>query len=145
MNRRPPRSTRTDTLIPYTTLFRSLAVDHRHLMAGFGQEIRTADADDATAQNDDFHADLVSRCHENRMSIGKMRLMRTALALQDLQGSVEADATRLVVVADADHVRLSGKAGVDGTAAARRKGAARRPRGKENGRARGRGRGGQYV
>src|SRR3546814_10245576 len=31
MIRRPPRSTRTDTLFPYTTLFRSLAgQDHRH-------------------------------------------------------------------------------------------------------------------
>src|SRR3546814_8721303 len=33
MIRRPPRSTRTDTLYPYTTLFRSLAVkvaDRRH-------------------------------------------------------------------------------------------------------------------
>src|SRR3546814_16861204 len=28
MNRRPPRSTRTDTLFPYTTLFRSLDLDH---------------------------------------------------------------------------------------------------------------------
>src|SRR3546814_525439 len=28
MIRRPPRSTRTDTLFPYTTLFRSLAGDH---------------------------------------------------------------------------------------------------------------------
>src|SRR3546814_6898844 len=27
MIRRPPRSTRTDTLFPYTTLFRSIAVD----------------------------------------------------------------------------------------------------------------------
>src|SRR3546814_8909926 len=27
MIRRPPRSTRTDTLFPYTTLFRSLALD----------------------------------------------------------------------------------------------------------------------
>src|SRR3546814_7046636 len=27
MIRRPPRSTRTDTLFPYTTLFRSLSVD----------------------------------------------------------------------------------------------------------------------
>src|SRR3546814_7816523 len=27
MNRRPPRSTRTDTLFPYTTLFRSQASD----------------------------------------------------------------------------------------------------------------------
>src|SRR3546814_14026470 len=26
MSRRPPRSTRTDTLVPYTTLFRSIAV-----------------------------------------------------------------------------------------------------------------------
>src|SRR3546814_9758868 len=34
MIRRPPRSTRTDTLFPYTTLFRSItdfAVLHRHL------------------------------------------------------------------------------------------------------------------
>src|SRR3546814_2421470 len=28
MIRRPPRSTRTDTLFPYTTLFRSYGVDH---------------------------------------------------------------------------------------------------------------------
>src|SRR3546814_14914766 len=27
MNRRPPRSTRTDTLFPYTTLFRSVGLD----------------------------------------------------------------------------------------------------------------------
>src|SRR3546814_1016922 len=31
MVRRPPRSTRTDTLFPYTTLFRSLGVDHRQV------------------------------------------------------------------------------------------------------------------
>src|SRR3546814_16038459 len=33
MIRRPPRSTRTDTLVPYTTLFRSADArrDHRHL------------------------------------------------------------------------------------------------------------------
>src|SRR3546814_5449542 len=30
MLRRPPRSTRTDTLFPYTTLFRSLAVGRHH-------------------------------------------------------------------------------------------------------------------
>src|SRR3546814_14225037 len=29
MIRRPPRSTRTDTLFPYTTLFRSVVVDHQ--------------------------------------------------------------------------------------------------------------------
>src|SRR3546814_6683282 len=32
MIRRPPRSTRTDTLFPYTTLFRS--VEHLHLRIG---------------------------------------------------------------------------------------------------------------
>src|SRR3546814_1111529 len=31
MRRRPPRSTRTDTLFPYTTLFRSDVVEIRHL------------------------------------------------------------------------------------------------------------------
>src|SRR3546814_19660754 len=31
MIRRPPRSTRTDTLCPYTTLFRSLVADTRRL------------------------------------------------------------------------------------------------------------------
>src|SRR3546814_14822770 len=33
MIRRPPRSTRTDTLFPYTTLFRSLAVRPNPLQA----------------------------------------------------------------------------------------------------------------
>src|SRR3546814_17363447 len=45
MIRRPPRSTRTDTLLPYTTLFRSGAGDHhaaglRLLMAEAGQRAR---------------------------------------------------------------------------------------------------------
>src|SRR3546814_7416134 len=34
MIRRPPRSTRTDTLFPYTTLFRSTLVPARHPQAG---------------------------------------------------------------------------------------------------------------
>src|SRR3546814_5449500 len=37
MIRRPPRSTRTDTLFPYTTLFRSLLVE-RHLRDQLGDE-----------------------------------------------------------------------------------------------------------
>src|SRR3546814_6268069 len=39
MIRRPPRSTRTDTRFPYTTLFRSTAgafVDFHHLLRGIG-------------------------------------------------------------------------------------------------------------
>src|SRR3546814_6089501 len=37
MIRRPPRSTRTDTLFPYTTLFRSQAGFHRWPPAGAGR------------------------------------------------------------------------------------------------------------
>src|SRR3546814_6241138 len=36
MIRRPPRSTRTDTLFPYTTLFRSAEQGHRSRRAGTG-------------------------------------------------------------------------------------------------------------
>src|SRR3546814_599245 len=35
MRRRPPRSTRTDTLFPYTTLFRSLGIYHDHHATSF--------------------------------------------------------------------------------------------------------------
>src|SRR3546814_1156964 len=37
MIRRPPRSTRTDTLFPYTTLFRSIMGNEQCRLAGFGQ------------------------------------------------------------------------------------------------------------
>src|SRR3546814_6769570 len=41
MIRRPPRSTRTDTLLPYTTLFRSDAVQRGQLLGG--QRVELAD------------------------------------------------------------------------------------------------------
>src|SRR3546814_3032148 len=34
MIRRPPRSTRTDTLFPYTTLFRSVVITHYQKLIG---------------------------------------------------------------------------------------------------------------
>src|SRR3546814_10819341 len=37
---RPPRSTRTDTLFPYTTLFRSKRMRHRIVLVGFGNVAR---------------------------------------------------------------------------------------------------------
>src|SRR3546814_5530868 len=43
MNRRPPRSTRTDTLLPYTTLFRSEAVGFRAAV-GAREHLRIARA-----------------------------------------------------------------------------------------------------
>src|SRR3546814_7555280 len=39
MIRRPPRSTRTDTLFPYTTLFRSVEARKRALAAGVGDRV----------------------------------------------------------------------------------------------------------
>src|SRR3546814_14835403 len=43
MTRRPPRSTRTDTLFPYTTLFRSLGNELPHRSAAAGQAVVLAD------------------------------------------------------------------------------------------------------
>src|SRR3546814_5981503 len=45
MIRRPPRSTRTDTLFPYTTLFRSVAEEMREFKktAGLDAELRGFD------------------------------------------------------------------------------------------------------
>src|SRR3546814_9216675 len=59
MIRRPPRSTRTDTLFPYTTLFRSVELEgqtsgdqidetYAYFSGGFG-EIRFGDEDEAAA------------------------------------------------------------------------------------------------
>src|SRR3546814_5921260 len=42
MSRRPPRSTRTDTLFPYTTLFRSMPPHRRPCAVGGGGEARGA-------------------------------------------------------------------------------------------------------
>src|SRR3546814_4897130 len=43
MIRRPPRSTRTDTLFPYTTLFRSLPRGQRHPGIQSGDRVELAD------------------------------------------------------------------------------------------------------
>src|SRR3546814_4150611 len=44
MIRRPPRSTRTDTLFPYTTLFRSVSVGRRRKAAPAHRPLQTLDA-----------------------------------------------------------------------------------------------------
>src|SRR3546814_15657900 len=56
MIRRPTRSTRTDTLVPYTTLFRSVLANHRGAAAqilndGDDGFLRLTDALNANAQN----------------------------------------------------------------------------------------------
>src|SRR3546814_11781698 len=55
MIRRPPRSTRTDTLFPYTTLFRSEALGHRQALRGRRHTVL------GIAAAGDQRADLVSQ------------------------------------------------------------------------------------
>src|SRR3546814_8513612 len=59
MIRRPPRSTRTDTLFPYTTLFRSicLTVGRAHCRAGRRSGWRLAGHCSAHEQQDSHHRD----------------------------------------------------------------------------------------
>src|SRR3546814_1322639 len=69
MLRRPPRSTRTDTLVPYTTLFRSLLARVRQLDLGEGDMVEPdlgriddgAKTDDQPVVDEAFHALLARR------------------------------------------------------------------------------------
>src|SRR3546814_4985057 len=67
MIRRPPRSTRTDTLFPYTTLFRSNLVDDS--FGDVGEDTTTYAYDNATVHSHDqatVHAtDRVSLVHHS--------------------------------------------------------------------------------
>src|SRR3546814_3254913 len=56
MIRRPPRSTRTDTLFPYTTLFRS----HRGIDTGIAHQLTVADGEFAAIDHA-THADAGGR------------------------------------------------------------------------------------
>src|SRR3546814_2942196 len=47
MSRRPPRSTRTDTLFPYTTLFRSCLSRRRSADSRTGENARRGSGDEA--------------------------------------------------------------------------------------------------
>src|SRR3546814_9711055 len=93
MIRRPPRSTRTDTLFPYTTLFRSigLARGHRHIVGH-------RDGKDAG----------------NRVAVGDFRLRGRETEIQSLgvaataRGMIQR-ALQLEVIAG----RTAGRGGVD--------------------------------
>src|SRR3546814_13777383 len=65
MKRRPPRSTRTDTLCPYTTLFRSTPDLHRPLVA-----VRESDERRPAAENPTQHQ---ARQGGRRRSTGRWR------------------------------------------------------------------------
>src|SRR3546814_3658980 len=72
MIRRPPRSTRTDTLFPYTTLFRS-RVDHRELRN------RPADRNDQEGQHRELRTAAAVRSEEHTSEL--QSLMRISYAV----------------------------------------------------------------
>src|SRR3546814_5717438 len=93
MIRRPPRSTRTDTLFPYTTLFRSQGPAHRHAdeiaarphaQAQDRQALRRPDEGDGlgrrTAQSGDRHLLPIARRSEEHTS-ELQSLMRISYAV----------------------------------------------------------------
>src|SRR3546814_17610837 len=76
MIRRPPRSTRTDTLFPYTTLFRSAEQPFRSLRHGISEqgkpEIQREQATDKGQRHDIFQPvfdqeDGDEECRQNRV------------------------------------------------------------------------------
>src|SRR3546814_12438275 len=77
MRRRPPISTRTDTLFPYTTLFRSAGLDDETV---FGVDFR-AESDSDSAEHQEFDA----RCSTwlARLPCPSVALVSGPLALQD--------------------------------------------------------------
>src|SRR3546814_5679444 len=88
MIRRPPRSTRTDTLFPYTTLFRSLSAEQLGIENGLACQISSlrgeilarshATPDSALdAQRTGFHDQMRSEEHTSELQ----SLMRSSYAV----------------------------------------------------------------
>src|SRR3546814_10100785 len=79
MIRRPPRSTRTDTLFPYTTLFRS-GLAGQHAEAVVEGEIELVDDDDVADRQADQHSPILCRRSEEHTS-ELQSLMRISYAV----------------------------------------------------------------
>src|SRR3546814_13723150 len=94
MIRRPPRSTRTDTLFPYTTLFRSHSLLHEacHLI-GRSPERRAAVHTDATdsVEEEDAVCLLQALLGDALPGVGRARV----LADMDAWGYTDRKSTRL--------------------------------------------------
>src|SRR3546814_14690239 len=81
MIRRPPRSTRTDTLFPYTTLFRSAGADHGRLAdGGSGGQDRQLDrgAQELSRREGDL----------GDVSMSDLGFTHIALVVQDIERSI---------------------------------------------------------
>src|SRR3546814_5075374 len=81
MIRRPPRSTRTDTLFPYTTLFRSLQELH-HLLDATGLDQRAlggehllVDAEEVEVGADEIRHGIDGEAAHRRQPLGLRRVV----------------------------------------------------------------------
>src|SRR3546814_5674493 len=116
MIRRPPRSTRTDTLFPYTTLFRSRTarrVAHEHAPAAQPldhHEMAVAAVVEQHDRGQAFLEELVDRQHE---ADGLVPLRLKIAAYVDQRGSLLADSRLVAVVVHvAEHLRLGDRPAV---------------------------------
>src|SRR3546814_9049603 len=69
MVRRPPRSTRTDTLFPYTTLFRSITALDAGTRIVFGATVLLADADSGEEKRYQIVGDLEADIKHGQIAI----------------------------------------------------------------------------
>src|SRR3546814_18202672 len=76
MTRRPPRPTRTDTLFPYTTLFRSRLARDPAALVRVGDEVDRPHIVQAIGELDEQHADIVGHRQQELAQI-----LRRALVL----------------------------------------------------------------
>src|SRR3546814_4980287 len=98
MIRRPPRSTRTDTLFPYTTLFRSAACGQRHITAA--------------GSGDDIDDRLVARRKagmfaEQEQAAACLHIVEVVALLGHAQGRCDADVPDLII--DRKSTRLNSR------------------------------------
>src|SRR3546814_11945111 len=108
MIRRPPRSTRTDTLFPYTTLFRSLDVGEGVRAAFLADEQRVALGVVARAVGGSRHLD--------QAAVGVLAAVGADALADDLALGALADVDHLgagvgllAVVGERDRVELAGR------------------------------------
>src|SRR3546814_18554350 len=94
---RPPRSTRTDTLFPYTTLFRSYQLDRAAGALAIGgkprlEPVRTEEA----KQGWDWHNELSALQLELRRILDQAQNDKTRMALlKDMRRVLDRKSTRL--------------------------------------------------
>src|SRR3546814_19665829 len=94
MIRRPPRSTRTDTLFPYTTLFRSFGIPPKHGWALLLQRGYKPDARTCTAELRCAGPGLARAGADRRRDTAALRAPPHQLRLQAPDANARADSGR---------------------------------------------------